>query len=236
MCTDERLLVAREGRLTVNYAPFDWVNHDARVVLVGITPGKTQANNALAEARKALAESASHADALARAKRSAAFSGAMRGNLIRLLDRIEIGNAFGLDSSAELFASASNLLQTTSVLPLPVFVDGQDYNGNPDLIRTSFLNRMMEQYFLPVVNVLQKAVFIPMGPIPTKVMLSLANRGLVNREQILDGIPHPSGANAERINYFLGEKARDLLSKKTDPDKLDDARRALLHRVAALRG
>ena len=37
------LLLAQEGSLSVyNYAPFEWVNRQAKVVLVGITPGRTQ--------------------------------------------------------------------------------------------------------------------------------------------------------------------------------------------------
>lgn len=46
--------------------------------------------------------------------------------------------------------------------------------------------------------------------------------------RILDGLPHPSGANAERISYFLGKKAREVLSHKTNPKKIDDGRRRAL--------
>ena len=53
------LLMAREGALSVYYAPFEWVNPKARVVLVGITPGMVQAANALAEAQRAMTEGAS---------------------------------------------------------------------------------------------------------------------------------------------------------------------------------
>lgn len=45
---DERLLIDREGNLSVYYAPFEYVNPAARVVIVGITPGRTQMRNALA--------------------------------------------------------------------------------------------------------------------------------------------------------------------------------------------
>ena len=44
------LLLGAQGPLSIYYAPFDALNPQARVVLVGITPGRTQANNALAEA------------------------------------------------------------------------------------------------------------------------------------------------------------------------------------------
>ena len=45
---------------------------------------------------------------------------------------------------------------------------------------------------------------------------------------------HPSGANAERIAYFLGKKSRSALSVKTNADKLDQAREAMIGKVSAL--
>jgi len=48
---------------------------------------------------------------------------------------------------------------------------------------------------------------------------------------ILAGMPHPSGANGERISYFLGRKDRDKLSSKTNPDKIDHAKEALLEKI-----
>jgi hypothetical protein len=55
----------------------------------------------------------------------------------------------------------------------------------------------------------------------------LANQGIVDRSTILDGLPHPSGANAEHIAYFLGQKPRGRLSAKTDPTRLDADRASL---------
>ena len=46
-------------------------------------------------------------------------------------------------------------------------------------------------------------------------------------------IPHPSGANAERIAYFLGQKPRDRLSAKTDPTRIDAARASLEAKLKA---
>jgi len=51
----------------------------------------------------------------------------------------------------------------------------------------------------------------------------------------LHGLPHPSGANAERIAYFLGRKDRSALSAKTDAARLDAINRDLKKRVASLR-
>ncbi len=51
---DSRLLMDASGDVKIYYAPFEYINPNARVVLVGITPGPTQMVNANNEARRAL--------------------------------------------------------------------------------------------------------------------------------------------------------------------------------------
>jgi len=233
-CTTE-LLMAKDGALSVYYAPFEWVNPQARVVLVGITPGRTQAANALNEAKHAIYSGASDADVLRRAKATGAFSGAMRPNLVSLLDAVGLQKWLGLTSCGELFGSAAGLLQTASVLQFPVFVNGENYNGTPDPTKHLLLRELVAEQFGKMCAQLPNAVFVPLGPVPSKVLAWLATQGTVEPGRVLEGLPHPSGANAERIKYFLGQKQRSELSAKTDPDKLDAAKAALIKAVSNLR-
>ena len=48
-------------------------------------------------------------------------------------------------------------------------------------------------------------------------------------------MPHPSGANAERIKFFLGLKPKSELSRQTRPDLIELARETLLAQVNQLR-
>ena len=70
---DPRLLIDQEGALQVYYAPFEYINPTARIVLVGITPGPTQMSNANAEARRVLLAGGSDTEAIRTAKQVAAF-------------------------------------------------------------------------------------------------------------------------------------------------------------------
>jgi hypothetical protein len=233
-CATE-LLMAKDGALSVYYAPFEWVNPQARVVLVGITPGRTQAANALNEAKHAIHAGASDAEVLRRAKATGAFSGSMRPNLVGLLDAVGLQKWLGLASCSELFGGAAGLLQTASVLQFPVFVEGENYNGTPDPTKHPLLRELIGQHFGKMCVQLSNAVFVPLGPVPSKVLAWLATQSAIDSGRVLDGLPHPSGANAERIKYFLGQKRRSDLSAKTDPDKLDSARRALTEAVGRLK-
>jgi hypothetical protein len=226
--------MARGGALSVYYAPFEWVNPRARVVLVGITPGRVQAANALAEAKRALLEGSTDDDVLRRAKATGAFSGPMRPNLIALMDCIGLNTWLGLTSCVELFGGAADLLQTSSILQFPVFQNGENYNGTPDPIKHPLLRTSVEEHFGQMCRQLPEAVFVPLGPVPAKALAWLSANRVLSPDRVLDGLPHPSGANAERIAYFLGRKARNQLSSKTSPEKLDASRERLANAIAAL--
>lgn len=220
--------LARHGKFVTYYAPFDAINAAAKVVLVGITPGITQAQNALVAARRALEAKVATEGALLAGKRTGAFSGPLRANLVDLLDRIELNAALGIASCGSLFDTFAYLLHTTSVLPFPVLKDGANYDGKPFPLDVPFLAEQVERHFVPQVRILRDAVFVPLGPVPAAVLKSLSQRGLLEERRVLDGLPHPSPANRERIDYFMGRKPKERLSVKTNPESIDRALARLL--------
>jgi hypothetical protein len=68
------------------------------------------------------------------------------------------------------------------------------------------------------------SVYVPLGDQVADALIYLVELGCIKQEKILEGLPHPSRSNSERIAYFLGKKARSDLSIKTDPEKLEIAR------------
>ncbi len=229
-----KLRLAQDGDVEVCYCPFEYINPQARLVLVGITPGRTQWLNALREARKQLQVGGDVSRVLQATKQVGAFSGAMRNGLIDLLDGISVNRWLGIGSCGELFGKSSHLVQTTSALRNPVFVAGTNYNGTPNMLRHALLREQLLTHFVEEVRSLPKAVFVPLGPRVTEALQFLVDKGMIDAKRVLAGLPHPSGANAERIAYFLGRKRRADLSIKTAPDKLDQARERLVQQVAAL--
>lgn len=93
--------------LEIYYAPFDFVNTEARVVIVGITPGWTQMEIGFRQARAVLRNGGTSTQALQKAKRAASFAGAMRNNLVKMLDEIGLQKAMQLKSSCDLFGNLS---------------------------------------------------------------------------------------------------------------------------------
>lgn len=72
---DPRLLMDTSGDVKIYYAPFEYINPSARIVLVGITPGPTQMVNANNEALRALQAGKSSTEAIQAAKSVGALSG-----------------------------------------------------------------------------------------------------------------------------------------------------------------
>lgn len=118
-----------------------------RLVVVGITRGMTQATNAIAAAHAALQQGLPMDQVLAIAKRTASFSGgAIRSNLVSMLDAIGVARHFGIATTAELFRPESADVHFTSALRYPVFVDGKNYKGTPDLLGTPLLRAMIDRF------------------------------------------------------------------------------------------
>ena len=231
----DSLLLKKEGKISIYYAPFEYVNEKARIVLVGITPGLQQAANALNAAKTGLEKGNSSEDILKAVKSYASFSGPMRTNLISMLDDVGIHKKLDISSTALLFSSHAHLVQMASILKNPVFVDGKNYSGSPSMLKTPLLRDSIQDFFgTEVCNKLKTSLFIPLGPKVTEGLEWLALQGFIDENQILSGVLHPAGSNNERIAYFLGNKAKNQLSIKTNPDSIDKGKRELLVKIGAI--
>jgi hypothetical protein len=223
-----RLVLRHAGDLIVSYAPVDHIQLGARVVFVGITPGSQQASNAMCDYRQRTIDGFDQDMALASAKRFAAFSGPMRRNLVAMLDCIGIARWLGIPTTEDLWTIHSDLAHFTSVLRYPVFVGGKNYNGKPPMLTSAPLRELLDSSLCEEVIALPDAIWIPLGSKAALGLNYLVGKGALDASRLLSGLPHPSGANSERIKYFLGLKAKEALSIKTDCSIIDAARSHLI--------
>lgn len=231
----EELVLDRAGPIKTIYAPFDHIESKARLVVVGITPGLTQAVNALQASVAAQRRGLDLAATLAQSKLTASFSGgAIRNNLVAMLDEIGVARHFGISTAAEMFRAGSTSVHFTSALRYPVFVDGKNYNGTPDMLATPVLRRQIETHLAEEAKILHHAIWLPLGPKAEAAVMHLARRGDLDPARVLSGMPHPSGANAERVAVFLGRKKPQDASRQTNPAPLIAACARLKTQIANL--
>lgn len=200
------------ARLSCYYAPFEYVNEGARIIIVGITPGSTQMNRALNAANRALEAGTPIESAIRRVKREGSFSGSMRQNLVATMNRLGYSAKLGLSCSSELWADGNHLVQFSSLLKFPVFINGKDYNGSPHILRQGRLKEMVLSHFASDMQRLAPdALLVPLGDVVMDAIMSLKQLRLIPQElMFFEGrpvaLPHPSGANAESIALLLEKR------------------------------
>lgn len=228
----DSLRMARDGRFEVFYAPFDYINQNAKIVVVGITPGLSQAVKAIDTAVRLLRAGFKADDVTRQAKLAASFAGAIRTQLVSLLDHVGVNGKLGILSTSELWGVQSGLAHFTSALRYPVFDKGRNYTGT-GITCHALLVEQIDTWFAAECRALPHALFVPLGNAADAACDRMIQQGLLQEGRVLSGLPHPSPANMERIAYFLGRKSASRLSIKTNGPQLDRRREMLLAKVAA---
>jgi hypothetical protein len=228
------LLMSESGPFKTYFAPFDHINLQAKIVIVGITPGRVQAIEALRFAQKMLAAGSDLDATSLAAKVAASFSGPMRANLISILDAVGVHEKLSLKSTAALWGDRHDLVHFTSALRYPVFENGKNFSGT-GISRNPYLSNQVAASFVEECRLLPNALFVPLGSAAMEGCRIAVDAGALQKTHILCGIPHPSGANAERIAYFLERKAKSALSGKTRADVIELGREEALRIVQGWR-
>jgi hypothetical protein len=196
-------LLAQEGTLSIYYAPFDSVNENARIIIIGITPGWTQMEIAYRSAYHDFRAGIIPEEACRRAKQKASFAGSMRTNLITMLDSLGIQSRLGMQTSADLFGTRNELLHTTSVVRNPTFVNQKNYTGHmPRLLNVPILRNYVETILAGELNRLPSAIIVPLGRVVNDSLKYLCSIDVIDPKRCLWGFPHPSGANGHRVKEF----------------------------------
>ena len=211
----EDFLLDKENNIEVYYAPHnEYINSEAKIFIIGITPGFQQMSTAIAMARKELEYNNNIEEMQYKCKVAGRFSGSLRKNIISMLDEIRLKNVLHLNSCSELFGKKDYLLHTVSLIPYPVFVKKQNYTGHtPKLIKSEFLMKYIYDHFINELRQLddyRDVLLIPLGKAVEEVLDKLEKEGYIDNKQILRGFPHPSGANVNRLNQ-LEENKEDLI-------------------------
>ena len=213
------LALVSEGLYSLEYVPFDHVKTDAKLVIVGITPGPTQRDDAYDEIGKLLRRGLPDKEILRDVKKYAAFGGRfMRPNLERMIDVLGIMDLFGGGRAAELWQAQAHLLHATSVVPHAAFVGRKPFAGSFEQIqRIGLLRRCFERDFLSTLSLLRRdAYYVGLGPTPAAALSFAADNGIIGASKILGWLAHPSSQGGSQVSVYLGEKTIDDLNER-DP-------------------
>ena len=198
--TDDFLL-NKEGNLEIYYAPFDYINSKAKIVIVGITPGLQQ----MIQSFQVIKEGKS----LKEVKDLSSFKGSMRTTLIKYMDELKINKIIKIKSCESLFNLDNKYLHTTSLVKYPVFDKGKNYSG-VNILKKRMLLNFIEKNFLKELKMHQNSIIIPLGNTVSSTIDFLNINYQLKLRCFLKGFPHPSGLNVRKNIQFKENKNQML--------------------------
>src|SRR6056300_623597 len=97
-----KFLINSDGNIKIYYAPFDYINSKAKIMIVGITPGYQQMLQSF--------EVINDGKSLKEVKDLSSFKGSMRTTLIKYLDELKVNKKLKIKSCESLFNKNSKHL------------------------------------------------------------------------------------------------------------------------------
>jgi len=198
---NNKFLINKEGNIKIYYAPFDYVNSKAKIMIVGITPGLQQMQQSF--------QVINDGKSLKEVKDLSSFKGSMRTTLIKYLDELKVNKKLKIKSCESLFNKNSKHLHTTSLVKYPVFDKGRNYSGS-NILKKELLLNFIEKNFLKELKIHQNSIIIPLGNTVSSTIRYLNEKYNLKLSCFLEGFPHPSGANARKNIQFKENKSRML--------------------------
>ena len=196
--TNSKFLVNKENNIEIYYAPFDYINPKATIMIVGITPGLQQMLQSF--------EVINEGKSLKEVKDLSSFKGSMRTTLIKYLDELEINNILKIKSCKSLFNKDNKHLHTTSLVKYPVFDKGKNYSG-ANILKKKILLDFIEKNFLKELKTFKNCIIVPLGNTVSSTIEYLNSKYNLKLTCFLEGFPHPSGANARKNIQFKEHKS-----------------------------
>ena len=190
---DKKFLLKKEKNIEIYYAPFDYINSKAKIMIVGITPGLQQMIQSF--------EAVKNGRSLKEVKDLSSFKGSMRTTLIKYLDALKINKKLRIKSCESLFNINSRYLHSTSLIKYPVFDKGKNYSGS-SLLKKKILLDFLETHFVKELKKLNKTIIIPLGNTVSSTIDYLNDKFNLKLKCFLKGFPHPSGLNVRKDFQF----------------------------------
>jgi hypothetical protein len=211
--------LGKDGLYELRYIPFEHLNRDARLVIVGITPGPNQIELAYDTAQSLLMSGMRTEQILAEVKKAGSFGGqAMRPNLLRMLRHFPFNRLLGIEDVATLWSADARLLHSTSVVPHAVFESGKPFNGKFDAILKSPLLKQcfLDSFVASIAQLRSDAIYVALGDTPKGALEWCVSQGYLRAQQVLGAFCHPSSSGGSATAYYLREKTLADLNEK-DP-------------------
>ena len=138
-----------------------------------------------------------------------------------MLRHFNFAKILGISDEADLWAGASTLLHSTSVVPHAAFKNGKMLSGSFDeIIKVPALRQRFEIDFIHTLSKIpDDALYVALGKTPYDALKHCVGLGVIKESQLLGALAHPSRSGGSQVAVYLGEKTL------ADLDPADPVRR-----------
>jgi hypothetical protein len=190
--------------IEILWAPFDYVNEAANLVIVGVTPGPTQARRSYEAVRCASATGENPEAELQRIKAETSFRGeVIEPNLKSLLEHSGLAERAGINDVDGLWTSEASKVHFTSTVRYPAFVNGEMFNNQIDSLGHPELRRYVETFLADeLARVPKHAVIAALGQKGPRIVRHAASVAKIDPQRVI-ALPHPSGSATGAVRDYL---------------------------------
>lgn len=192
--------------IEILWAPFDYVNRNARLVIVGVTPGPNQAQRSYNAVRMALAKGDNPQAGLERIKAEASFRGnVIEPNLMSLLEHGGLAERAGIEDIDNLWTQEAHKVHFTSTIRYPTFIKGELFNNQIDSLEHPELRKYVETYLAEeLASVPTDAEIVALGKKGPRIVRHAAKAAGIDPRRVV-ALPHPSGSATGAVRDFLSK-------------------------------
>ena len=202
-----RLGTSDPDDIEIFWAPFDYVNRDANLVIVGVTPGPNQALLSFRAMQKTAATGSDPQAELEKIKAESSFRGdVIESNLKSLLEHSGLAERAGIQNIDGLWTSEAFKVHFTSTVRYPTFINSQLFNNQIDLLRHSELRKYIESYLAEeLASVRADAAIVALGQKGPRLVRHAAKVAGIDPRRVV-ALPHPSGSATGAVRDFLSKR------------------------------
>ena len=195
-------MIEIDERYFIQPTEFDYINPKAEVVIVGITPGNSQ----LKGGREGMSPK--------EIKRTYAFKGGIRKNIVKMLDYIGVNTLLGIKTCSSLWDEDFDRVELTSLLKDATYVVEKSgrtmFKDTEDIAKSKLLTKKFETGFVKDCEQYKNArLFVACGQGVYDELMKLKERGVITAPVV--AIAHPSGNNGVRVLYYMGQLDSSLV-------------------------
>jgi hypothetical protein len=193
--------------IEIFWAPFDHVNRDARLVIIGVTPGPNQALRSYRAVQMATARGAAPQAELEKIKAESSFRGeVIEPNLMSLLEHSGLAERAGIENIDHLWTREAFKVHFTSTIRYPTFINGELFNNQIDSLGHPELKKYVETYLAEeLASVPSDAKIVALGQKGPRIVRHAANVAGIDARRVV-ALPHPSGSATGAVRDFLSKR------------------------------